>query len=445
MQTALRFVPDSRSVLRAAMVVTGAVSLVFLNASARQRGYLATAGHPFLDFVVQVAPWGLLGVALLLGTAERIEDAVFRRRMVLAMMGAVGFALVGVMFWRFVPAGSRLIGVARSALVFWVIWFPTYWFVSFRGFGRGVDASLARWLGPAPYPDHETATRKREREIREAASAEERHRLAQDLHDSIKQEIFAIHTSAATIQERLTADPNGAREAIDQVRRSSRDAMTEIEAMLDRLSPTPVENTSLVSALKKQCEALALRTGADVTCDIRDLPSSKLLPPGAHEALFRIAQEALSNVGKHARATAVHVSLKPAERDLLLVVEDNGQGFDKAKPSPEARLGMGLKNMQERSRAVGGRFEFSAAPGRGVTISVGIPILLPSVFFDGVPRWVIVAGGAAVIVPMAIAAGLMMFSSASEMNWTNGAGLAVYAVFVFFMIRRGIREGNVLK
>ena len=445
MQTALRFVPDSRFVLRTAMAAAGCVSLFFLNESARNYGYLATAGHPWLDLVIQLAPWGLLGVALLLGTAERIEDAVFRRRMVLALVGAIAFALVGVLFWRFVPPASPLVRLVRSGLFFWVIWYPTYWFVAFRGFGRDVDARIVRWLGPAPYPDHETATRQREREIREAASAEERHRLAQDLHDSIKQEIFAIHTSAATIQERLTTDPNGARDAIDQVRRSSRDAMTEIEAMLDRLSPTPVENTGLVRALRKQCEALALRTGAAVACDIRDLPSSKLLPPGAHEALFRIAQEALSNIGKHARATSVHVSLKPAERDLLLVIEDNGQGFDKTKPSPEARLGMGLKNMQERSRSVGGRFEFVTAPGRGVTISVGIPILLPSVFFDGVPRWIIVAGGAAVIVPMAIAGGLMMFSSASEMSWTSAAGLAVYAGFVFFMIRRQIREGKTLK
>lgn len=421
------------------MVLSGGVALLMLNVGTRRYGVLATAGHPYLDLIVQLVPWLLLGVAVLLGTAERVEDAVFRRRMVLALALAVASVGVGVVFWAIVPPASETIGLVRSLLFFWVIWLPGYVFAAFRGFGSSVDATVVRWLGPAPPPDADSEMRRRDREIREAAGAEERHRLAQDLHDSIKQEIFAIHTSAATIQARLSTDPEGARLAIEQVRRSSRDAMIEIEAMLDRLSPTPVENDGLINALRKQCEALALRTGAEVECDIRQLPSSKLLPQGAHEALFRIAQEGLSNVGKHARATKVILSLRCAERDLVLSVEDNGQGFDKQNPTAEARLGMGLRNMQERSRAVGGRFKFLAFPGGGVTITAAIPVS-HGPYNAGWPRWQTWLVNAIIVAPMLLVLGLVLFSFPERIDWGSIAGFVVYAVFMSFMIRRAVRE-----
>jgi signal transduction histidine kinase len=206
-----------------------------------------------------------------------------------------------------------------------------------------------------------------EQQIRLAAGQEERNRLARDLHDSIKQQIFAIHTSAATAQERLDHDPAGAREALDLVRGCAREAITEMEAMLDQLRATPLENAGLIQALKKQCEALSFRTGAKVDFKAGDLPPSESLPPGAQQAIFRIAQEALANVARHARAKNEFVSLDsyrgradsgPAGNCLELKVEDDGIGFQ-----TDSRRGMGTANTQARAEEFEGKFDQVSRPG----------------------------------------------------------------------------------
>jgi signal transduction histidine kinase len=141
-----------------------------------------------------------------------------------------------------------------------------------------------------------------EEQIRQVARQEERTRLARDLHDAVKQQLFAIQTAAATAEARFDGDADGARAALGQVRASAREAMSEMEAMIAQLETTPMENAGLVEALKKQCEALGFRTGAEVKLDIGELPPNEALPPGAQQALFHGAQEALANLGRHARA-----------------------------------------------------------------------------------------------------------------------------------------------
>jgi len=92
--------------------------------------------------------------------------------------------------------------------------------------------------------------------------------------------------------------------------------MTEMEAMLDQLRAAPLESVGLVEALKKQCEALQYRTGARVTVDVDAVPGPGQLRPGAAQSIFRIAQEALSNIARHARATEVRLSLAVAGNGL---------------------------------------------------------------------------------------------------------------------------------
>lgn len=208
-----------------------------------------------------------------------------------------------------------------------------------------------------------------EERIRAAAAQEERNRLARDLHDSIKQQIFVIQTAAATAQARFEADPAGAASAVEQVRSSAREAMTEMEVMLDQLRASPLENTGLVEALGKQCEALRFRTGADVRLVVGELPPDEALPPGSHEAVFRVAQEALANIGRHARASHVTVSLDSSPLSLQLRVDDDGVGFD---PNGE-RTGMGLGNMRARASALGGTVAVTAGPGKGTLVRVSVP------------------------------------------------------------------------
>ena len=141
-------------------------------------------------------------------------------------------------------------------------------------------------------------------QIRRAARQEERARLARDLHDAVKQQLFVIQTAAATVQARFENDPVGARQSVDHIRTAAREAVVEMQALIEQLQAAPLENVGLAEALKKQCEALGFRTGARIDLAVGELPRSDALPPGAHEAIFRTAQEALANIGRHARATA---------------------------------------------------------------------------------------------------------------------------------------------
>ena len=128
---------------------------------------------------------------------------------------------------------------------------------------REASGASARRRG-SPLADVSAEQSRYAQAIRDAASQEERHRLARDLHDSIKQQIFAIQTAAATAEQRLEHDQTGVGDALTLVRGSAREAMTEMEAMLDQLRAAPLDNAGLAAALRKQCDAVGFRTGAAV-------------------------------------------------------------------------------------------------------------------------------------------------------------------------------------
>jgi signal transduction histidine kinase len=214
-----------------------------------------------------------------------------------------------------------------------------------------------------------------EEEIRQAAGQEERNRMARELHDSIKQQIFAIQTSAAAAEARFDTDGPGARAALANVRSSAREAMVEMEAMLDQLRATPLETVGLVEALKKQCEALEFRTGARVTVNVADIAAPERMRPGLAQSLFRIAQEALANIARHARASKVTLSLAGAGADITLTIEDNGSGF---APDAAPRTGMGLANIKARAAEMGGLVELESSPGKGTRVAVRLPLSEPA-------------------------------------------------------------------
>ncbi len=209
----------------------------------------------------------------------------------------------------------------------------------------------------------------------EAAAQEERNRLARDLHDSIKQQLFSINVGTAAAQERWEQDPVGARKALADVRRSAREAMVEMQAMLHQLRPEALGTAGLIEALREQCEALGYRTGAEVALELGDPIPDERLPPGAQETLFRIAQEALANVARHARARKVRVRLGCEEEAVYLQVEDDGQGF---VPGLE-NAGMGLRNLRERTESLDGHLDVASEPGEGTRVSLRVPLTAAAV------------------------------------------------------------------
>jgi signal transduction histidine kinase len=266
-------------------------------------------------------------------------------------------------------------GPGLAERVSWVTMAAAFFLFYLWGLSRGAPGGsvILGLFTRSAAPQDEQLRSRYEQQIRAAARLEERNRLARDLHDSIKQQIFVIQTAAATAQARYESDDAGARQALDQVRGSAREAMTEMEAMLHQMAAAPLENAGLIEALRRQCEAAGFRTGAKVEFQLGDLPEAEALAPGAHEAILRSAQEALSNAARHARAGRIMVALGTAGHDVRLTVEDDGAGFDTAR-TPR---GQGIANMRARAEEFGGSFELDSRPGGGTTIHIAIPFERP--------------------------------------------------------------------
>ncbi|GCE29341.1 hypothetical protein KDA_48250 [Dictyobacter alpinus] len=209
------------------------------------------------------------------------------------------------------------------------------------------------------------------RQEREAAALEERNRIARDLHDSIKQQLFGISMSAAAVKTHWHRSTQDAEEALEDIQRSAKEAQVEMVALLQQLRASPLENTNLANALQTQAQALGYRTGAQVQVTIEELPPTDRLPATAQETVFRIVQEAFANISRHARASTIILSLYQKDDALVLDIEDDGQGFDPAR----VQKGMGLSNLRERAVSLHGTLQIESAPSRGTSIHLSLPLL----------------------------------------------------------------------
>jgi hypothetical protein len=143
-----------------------------------------------------------------------------------------------------------------------------------------------------------------------------------------------------------------------------------MDTLIDQLQSAPMERSGFEDALRRQCEALGFRTGAHVELTVGTLPSGTTLVPGAYEALYRFAQEALANVGRHARAKRVIVRLAIANGLLDLSITDDGVGFDPDEKEP----GMGLRNMKTRAAELGGTCGITSTRDSGTTVQCIVPV-----------------------------------------------------------------------
>ncbi|HEV7508613.1 MAG TPA: sensor histidine kinase [Thermoanaerobaculia bacterium] len=324
------------------------------------------AGEPYQSLtLVHLLAVALAGTALALMMQSRLTLIGELRRLALWLSVANGLislmALLEQMAFGGSPAGWILIltPLAAAAFLAWMALRPLR------------PEEIAAEIDTLKIPDE--IRQGLLRQIGEAAAQEERNRLARDLHDSIKQQLFSINVGTATAQERWERDPEGARAALADVRRSAREAMVEMQAMLHQLRPEALSTAGLIEALREQCEALGYRTGAEVTLELGEQVPDDRMPPGAPEALFRMGQEMLANVARHARARKVRLWLGRQDEDVMLRILDDGQGFD---PAAEAS-GMGLRNLKERAASLRGKLEVASAPGLGAGLTVRLPLLSP--------------------------------------------------------------------
>lgn len=207
-----------------------------------------------------------------------------------------------------------------------------------------------------------------QRQATELATTEERQRLARELHDSVTQALFSMTLTTRSVELLVDRDPEGAKRMLGELKALERDALAEMRALIFELRPNQLEELGLEQALRLHAAAVQGRTGLPIAVECAPVDRA---PLPVEDALYRIAQEAIHNVVKHARATAVSVALDQADRTLRLRVVDDGAGFD---PTDVPAGHLGLTSMRTRAEGVGGRFAIDSRPGDGTRLDVAVPI-----------------------------------------------------------------------
>ena len=204
------------------------------------------------------------------------------------------------------------------------------------------------------------------------AALEERQKLARELHDSVSQALYGIALgtrTARTVLDRLELggrDKKKLTEPLDYVLNQADAGMAEMRALIFELRPESLQTEGLVAALRKQTAALQARHQIPVAVEFGPEPE---LPIGQKEMLYRVAQEAMHNIVKHARASSAEVRLIGENGKVLLEICDNGQGFDMTQEFPGH---LGLKSMRERVERAGGMLTIASDVGGGTRIQVKV-------------------------------------------------------------------------
>ena len=196
---------------------------------------------------------------------------------------------------------------------------------------------------------------------------QERSRLARELHDSVAQALFGISLGARAARAQFKGDPALAAQNLDFTVNLADGATREMKALLFALRPDALEEGGLCNALEGLTDVLKVRYQLEGTAQVPEEPDLDAAQKGA---LYRIAQEAVHNTVKHARAKSVRLSLLRESDTWVLRVSDDGQGFDAAQ-IPGGTLG--LKSMRERAREMGATLELNSLSGKGTSLSVRLP------------------------------------------------------------------------
>jgi two-component system sensor histidine kinase UhpB len=202
----------------------------------------------------------------------------------------------------------------------------------------------------------------------------ERRELCRELHDQVGQNLTALKINIAILRPPLAAQ--GDEQVVARIDDSAallESTMNAIRSLLYELRPPMLDDLGLAAALDWHARLFCGRTGIAVTVRSGE-PAAVRLTPRVEIALFRIAQEALNNIAKHARARSAEIWLDHADGECVMRVRDDGVGFDEVADAPDCpRPGLGMAMMRERSQSIGGRFEARVLPGRGSELEVRIP------------------------------------------------------------------------
>lgn len=202
------------------------------------------------------------------------------------------------------------------------------------------------------------------------AAEEERKRIARELHDETAQMLAALLIRIRVVQR--TNDPQALARLLEETRGDVGQALEGIRRFARGLRPPALDELGLVPAIESHTRSLQEISGLKIGVESEDVSGD--LPPQAELATYRIVQEALSNVVRHARATRATVRIARADGRLVVTVEDDGRGFDPGNVMSTEGGGLGLFGMKERAGYIGGGVEVSSEPGRGTRVRAEIPL-----------------------------------------------------------------------
>lgn len=212
-------------------------------------------------------------------------------------------------------------------------------------------------------------------QLKEAAAAAERSRLARDLHDSVTQALFSASLVAEVLPQVWQRNPEEAQQGLEELRHLTKSALAEMRTMLLELRPQALLETSLNDLLLQLTEAITSRAELVISFETEPIPA---LPPDVHVTFYRVGQEALHNVVKYAEASHLSVSLRASpplegqrasawQGQVILHISDDGSGFDPGD-TVQGQLGLGI--MRERAEDVGAMLSIESSPGHGTKITL---------------------------------------------------------------------------
>lgn len=203
-----------------------------------------------------------------------------------------------------------------------------------------------------------------QQKLRDLAVVEERNRLARDLHDSVKQQVFAISMQLSAARTALS-ESDKAYTPVTEAERLAQQAGAELSTLISALRPPKLENKTLTTAISEHVEEWSRQNKIEIDMAMDSKISMNVQN---EQVLFRVLQEALANVARHSEASQVRVTLKAEKDDVILIIEDNGIGFD---PKGITK-GVGLDSMKERLAAVNGELEVSSLGSQGTRVTAKV-------------------------------------------------------------------------
>ena len=202
------------------------------------------------------------------------------------------------------------------------------------------------------------------------AQEEERGRIARELHDDLSQRLAVLAIEAGKLEQERDRDATTGRARIREIREQIASISEDVHAISRQLHPSILQDLGLTSAIESECTRYAQNESISIQYEHHDIPSE--LPKEIALSLYRIVQESLRNVAKHAGTNAARISLVRTGGEILLRIEDDGVGFEPT--AAKSKLGVGLASMEERARLIHGDLTVRAESDKGTSISVRVPL-----------------------------------------------------------------------